>query len=62
MLGMTAENLSRSFSVLRRTGVQVDGPKITVESIDELKEIARHAPLIDNFPDSLHNKKPNRGK
>ena len=60
MLGMTAENLSRSFSVLRRSGVRVDGPTITVETIDGLKEIARHAPLIDNFQDSLHNKKPKR--
>lgn len=60
MLGMTAENLSRSFSTLRRSGVQVDGPTITVESLDGLRELARHAPLIDNFPDSLHDKKPKR--
>ena len=60
MLGMTAENLSRSFSVLRRTGVNVDGPKITVESVEDLKDTARYAPLIDNFPDSTHAKKPKR--
>ncbi len=54
MLGMTAENLSRSFSVLRKSGVHVDGPNITVDSVEALKETARHAPLIDNFPDSTH--------
>ena len=51
MLGMTPENLSRSFSTLRRAGVKVTGPEVTVQSHDELIEIARHAPLIDNFPD-----------
>lgn len=50
MLGMTPENLSRSFSTLRRIGVSVSGPEITVQAQDELVEIARHAPLIDNFP------------
>ncbi|MBT8471845.1 MAG: helix-turn-helix domain-containing protein [Marinicaulis sp.] len=60
MLGMTPENLSRSFSVLRHSGVTVDGPTITIGSIDDLKETARHAPLIDNFPDSTHAKKPKR--
>lgn len=51
MLGMTPENLSRSFSTLRRSGVSVTGPEVAVESQDDLIEIARHAPLIDNFPD-----------
>lgn len=60
MLGMTAENLSRSFSVLRRSGVKVEGPKISVESIDDLIKTARFAPLIDNLPDSTHAKKPKR--
>jgi CRP/FNR family transcriptional activator FtrB len=50
MLGMTPENLSRSFSTLRRIGVTVSGPEIIVKSPEELIEIARHAPLIDNFP------------
>jgi len=50
MLGMTPENLSRAFSTLRRNGVGVDGPVIKIESSNELIEIARFAPLIDNFP------------
>ncbi len=49
MLGMTPENLSRAFSMLRRNGVAVKGPEITIESADELIEVARHAPLIDNL-------------
>ncbi len=53
MLGMTPENLSRSFSTLRRAGVEVNGPEITVRSLDELREIAHHAPLIDNFPNTV---------
>lgn len=54
MLGMTPENLSRSFSILRRIGVTVDGPEITIESFDAVMETARTAPLIDNFPKSVH--------
>lgn len=50
MLGMTPENLSRAFSMLRRNGVAVDGPEIAINSADDLMEIARFAPLIDNFP------------
>jgi CRP/FNR family transcriptional regulator, transcriptional activator FtrB len=50
MLGMTPENLSRAFSTLRRSGVSVDGPEVTIESVDDLFKIARFAPLIDNFP------------
>ena len=50
MLGMTPENLSRSFSTLRKIGVTVSGPDVIVEDSEELIEIARHAPLIDNFP------------
>ncbi|MGE0180688.1 MAG: cyclic nucleotide-binding domain-containing protein [Parvularculaceae bacterium] len=49
MLGMTPENLSRSFSTLRKIGVTVSGPDIIVEDAEELIEIARNAPLIDNF-------------
>jgi CRP/FNR family transcriptional regulator, transcriptional activator FtrB len=53
MLGMTPENLSRAFSTLRRSGVSVDGPEVTIESVDDLFKIARFAPLIDNFPTRL---------
>ena len=55
MLGMTPENLSRSFSSLRKIGVTVSGPEIIVESPEALIEIARHAPLIDNFPQRCEN-------
>ena len=51
MLGMTPENLSRSFSTLRRAGVIVSGPDIIIKSPEELIEIARYAPLIDNLPE-----------
>ncbi|MEM9619613.1 MAG: cyclic nucleotide-binding domain-containing protein [Pseudomonadota bacterium] len=50
MLGMTPENLSRAFAMLRKKGVNVNGPEITIKSSDDLFEIARFAPLIDNFP------------
>lgn len=50
MLGMTPENLSRAFAMLRKNGVGVSGAEISVPSSDELIEIARSAPLIDNFP------------
>ncbi|GAB4519530.1 MAG: transcriptional activator FtrB [Parvularculaceae bacterium] len=51
MLGMTAENLSRSFSTLRKIDIGVDGPEIMIGSHEELLKFARHAPLIDNFSD-----------
>lgn len=53
VLGMTPENLSRSFSTLRRAGVSVSGSEITVQSQGELLETARSAPLIDNFPKNI---------
>lgn len=52
MLGMTPENLSRAFSTLRKEGVRVDGPEISISSADNLIEIAKLAPLIDNLPDN----------
>ncbi len=51
MLGMTPENLSRAFAALRRNGVTVAGPDIMIDSEETLIELARHAPLIDNFPE-----------
>lgn len=50
MLGMTPENLSRAFSTLRKQGVRVEGPSVSIESMDQLIAIARRAPLIDNLP------------
>ena len=49
MLGMSPENLSRAFSMLRQSGVSVDGPQITVESAEALMKVARYAPLIDRI-------------
>ena len=46
---MTPENLSRAFSILKKDGIGVEGPEITIESADALIDIARFAPLIDNF-------------
>ena len=50
MLGMTPENLSRAFSTLRKEGVHIDGPEITIQSSETLIKVARPAPLIDNLP------------
>lgn len=49
MLGMTPENLSRAFSSLRKAGVGVNGPVITIKSLEEVAAIARYAPLIDRL-------------
>ncbi len=56
MLGMTPENLSRAFSTLRKEGVCVEGPQISVNSIDGLFDIARHAPLIDRLSRDFRDK------
>ena len=56
MLGMTPENLSRAFSTLRKEGVKIDGPEISVRSSETLIEIAGEAPLIDNLPGSPRRK------
>lgn len=49
MLGMTPENLSRAFSTLKKSGIEVNGPEICVKSPAELVKIARYAPLIDRI-------------
>ena len=49
MLSMTPENLSRAFSTLRKLGVGVDGPVITIKSPPDLIEVAKYSPLIDNI-------------
>lgn len=48
LLGMTPENLSRAFATLRPYGVQVDGSKVRLDKIDDLRILAKPTPLIDD--------------
>ncbi len=48
LLGMTPENLSRSFATLRAYGVTVDGATITLSKLRDLKSLAKPTPLIDD--------------
>ena len=47
LLGMTPENLSRSFAGLRAYGVRVDGGAVAIGNRAELERLARPDPLID---------------
>lgn len=48
LLGMTPENLSRAFATLRPYGVEVNGREIRLNSIAELRGLAKPNPLIDD--------------
>ncbi len=48
-LGMTPENLSRAFKGLKPYGVTVQGNRITINDIDDLRQFAKQSPLIDDF-------------
>lgn len=48
LLGMTPENLSRSFASLAEYGVKVDGPLVTITRPAALARLAKPDPLIDN--------------
>ncbi|MCK5911902.1 MAG: helix-turn-helix domain-containing protein [Caulobacter sp.] len=48
LLGMTPENLSRSFAALAEHGVKVDGPLVTITRPAVLARLAKPDPLIDN--------------
>lgn len=48
LLGMTPENLSRSFSALQAYGVTVQGSVVTLSNIAALEALAKPDPLIDN--------------
>jgi CRP/FNR family transcriptional activator FtrB len=48
LLGMTPENLSRSFAALAEYGVKVDGPLVTITRPAVLARLAKPDPLIDN--------------
>ena len=48
LLGMTPENLSRAFNTLSAYGVSVDGPRITLAKLEDLRRLAKPQPLIDD--------------
>lgn len=48
LLGMTPENLSRSFAALQPHGVTVQGPMVTISNLAALERLAKPDPLIDN--------------
>jgi CRP/FNR family transcriptional activator FtrB len=48
LLGMTPENLSRSFSALQTYGVSVQGAVVTLANVHALEQLAKPDPLIDN--------------
>lgn len=48
LLGMTSENLSRSFGALAAHGVKVTGREIQLSDIASLETIAKPIPLIDD--------------
>lgn len=48
LLGMTPENLSRSFKSLQPYGVLVEGNRITITDQAQLERFARPSPLIDD--------------
>ncbi|GAB5511379.1 MAG: transcriptional activator FtrB [Hyphomicrobiales bacterium] len=47
-LGMTPENLSRAIKALRAYDVEVDGPIVTVKNVEDLRNLAKPSPLIDD--------------
>jgi CRP/FNR family transcriptional activator FtrB len=49
LLGMTPENLSRSFAALNKYGVAVQGSVVTLSNIAALEHLAKPDPLIDNY-------------
>ena len=49
LLGMTPENLSRSFGTLEKYGVSVNGRIITVDKVEDLNQIAHPTPFIDDW-------------
>lgn len=48
LLGMTPENLSRAFGTLRGYGVEVNGRDVAVTRPDDLRQLAKPDPLIDD--------------
>ena len=48
LLGMTPEHLSRTFSALKKYGVEVNARKISLSNLDDLIKLAKPNPLIDD--------------
>ena len=48
-LGMTPENLSRAIRALRPYGVEVDGARVRITDMNDLKALAKPSPLIDDY-------------
>jgi len=48
LLGVTPEYLSRAFGMLKQYGVEVHGNKISLTNLDELVQLAKPDPLIDD--------------
>lgn len=48
LLGMTPENLSRAFATLKPYGVEVNGREIRLTKIEDLRNLAKPTPLIDD--------------
>lgn len=48
LLGMTPENLSRSFAALQKYGLRVQGSVVQLGNIAALENLAKPDPLIDN--------------
>jgi CRP/FNR family transcriptional regulator, transcriptional activator FtrB len=47
LLGMTPENLSRTFALLQECGVEMDGKNVVVSDVAQLRLTARSSDLID---------------
>jgi CRP/FNR family transcriptional activator FtrB len=48
LLGMTPENLSRAFATLGPYGVTVDGNRVELRDVDDLRRLAKPSDLIDS--------------
>jgi len=47
-LGMTAENLSRAIKALQPYGVDIDGTRVLIKAPQDLRDLAKPTPLIDD--------------
>ncbi len=52
LLGMTPENLSRSFAALAAHGVESEGRAIVIKDREKLRRLAQENPLIEDVPDA----------
>jgi CRP/FNR family transcriptional activator FtrB len=50
LLGMTPENLSRSFAALGKHGVETDARGILIKDRQKLRRLAHVDPLIEDYP------------